>query len=208
MVMLTFWDVYYILSSKCWSDILNLFFIIMYYNTSRYIVFDHSFSEYWIYDFMYYNRNTTLKVNEESQMNMYLLTIGTHHFDHLMAMCPHMAITHIQASPVIVITTTVIWQMIEDMSHLEIPIFRKSPKRREIETTNPLGVSTQVCHSLFVFNQIIKTWFYEQFDIWNAIYLFWNRNIGRWMFVTYYACISRLVNLIILSEIVSTKASK
>lgn len=89
-------------------------------------------------------RNTTLKVNEESQMNMYLLTIGTHHFDHLMAMCPHMAITHIQASPVIVITTTVIWQMIEDMSHLEIPIFRKSPKRREIETTNPLGVSTQI----------------------------------------------------------------
>lgn len=77
-------------------------------------------------------------------MSTYPLTTGTHHCDPLMAMCQHTAIQHTLATLATPTTTMVMWPMKEDIQHLEILTYRKILKRREIETTNPLEISTQV----------------------------------------------------------------
>lgn len=83
---------------------------------------------------------------------MFLLTTGTHRCDPPMAMCRHTATRHTLATLAMPTTTTVTWLMNEDMQHLEILTYRKILKRREIETTNPLEISTQVsCALLLLF---------------------------------------------------------
>lgn len=75
---------------------------------------------------------------------MYLLTTGTHRSDPPMAMYRRTGTAHTPATRATGTITTAMWLMTEDMQHPEIPTFRKVQKRREIETTNPLEISTQV----------------------------------------------------------------
>lgn len=75
---------------------------------------------------------------------MYLLKTDIHHSDPQMAMSQYMDMGPTQAMQGMDTTTTVMWWMKEDMQHLEIPIYRKVLKRREIETINPLEISTQI----------------------------------------------------------------
>lgn len=70
-------------------------------------------------------------------------TVGTHPSVRPMGMCP-MGTAHTRASPATATISTAMWPMTEDMPHPGIPIYRKVQTRREIETTNPLEISTQV----------------------------------------------------------------
>lgn len=95
------------------------------------------------------NRNTIRRMTEEPPMIMGLQTTATLPCVPQMAMSRHMAMAHIQGSPAMATTTMDIWLMTEDMQHQGIPIFKKVPKRREIETTNHLEISTQVSLVLY-----------------------------------------------------------
>lgn len=77
-------------------------------------------------------------------MIMSLLKTDTLPFDPLMEMCQHMVTTHTPVSQAMDTITTVTWQMTEDIHHPGVPTCRRVLRRREIETTNPLGISIQV----------------------------------------------------------------
>lgn len=80
---------------------------------------------------------------EEPPMTMDLPITDTPPYVPQMEISHHMAMAHTLGSPAMAITTMDIWLMIEDMLPQGTPI-RKNPKRREIETTNPLEINTQV----------------------------------------------------------------
>lgn len=82
---------------------------------------------------------------QKGLLNMFHRTAGTLHSVPPMVMCPHMDTAPIQVTPVMGITTTAMWQTKEDTQHPEVLIC----KRREIETTNPLEISTQVINIYF-----------------------------------------------------------
>lgn len=82
-------------------------------------------------------------------MTTVLLTTATHHLDPPMAMSRAMGMVVMRdtlATLGMVITTTATWLKKENILHIhqEIPISRRVPKRREIETTNPLEISIQM----------------------------------------------------------------
>lgn len=78
-------------------------------------------------------------------MSIFLLTIDTHHLDHLMAMCQGMDTALTWANQAMATTTILTWLKREDTQHQGILTSTKVLKRREIETTNPLEISMQVC---------------------------------------------------------------
>lgn len=94
-----------------------------------------------IFDYFLF-RSTIQRAKEE--LNTLLQTVSTHLSDPPMAMSHHMATAHMQVTPVTGITTTAMLQKIEDIPHPAMHTCKKVPKRREIETTNPLEISTQV----------------------------------------------------------------
>lgn len=102
------------------------------------------------------NRNTIQKVKEGQPMIMSLLKTDTLLFDPLMVMCQHMVTTHTPVSQAMDTTTTVMWPMIEDIHHPGMLTCRRVLKRREIETTNPLGISIQVRHLNLEYNTSVK----------------------------------------------------
>lgn len=87
---------------------------------------------------------------EEPATIMGLRIAATFHYAHQMEMCHHMGMARSQGSPAIATTTMGTWLMNEDMLLPGIPIHKKVLKRREIETINPLEISTQVSISLSV----------------------------------------------------------
>lgn len=80
----------------------------------------------------------------KEELNTLLQTVNTHLSDPPMAMFHHMVMAHMEVIPVMDITTIAMSQKTEDTRHPEMHICKKDPKRREIETTNPLEISTQV----------------------------------------------------------------
>lgn len=93
---------------------------------------------------IFLDRNTIQRAKEEQQMIMSLQKADTLLSDPPMVMC-HMAMAHIQVNQAMDTITTVMWPMTEDIQHPEMPTYRRVLKRREIETTNPLEISIQVC---------------------------------------------------------------
>lgn len=77
-------------------------------------------------------------------MSMYLQTTGTHRSDPPTATCHHTVMPYTRATQDTDTTTTVMLLMREDMQHPEILTCQKALKRREIETTNRLEISTQM----------------------------------------------------------------
>lgn len=82
-------------------------------------------------------------IQKEPLVSMSLLITGIHHYDLQMAMCRRMVTAHTRATLDMAITTMDMWLMKEDTQHPEVTC-RKVLKRREIETINPLGISTQI----------------------------------------------------------------
>lgn len=83
-------------------------------------------------------------MKEEPPVSMFLLTAGTHRSDHPMVMFQRMYIPRTRVTQAMATTTIAMWLMTEDIQHQGIHTCRKVLTRREIETTNPLEISTQV----------------------------------------------------------------